>query len=81
MGDRKAHLAGRFWPTRAQVITVWGGEPDMVAQWMDATRELHESCRDVIDLWDIQAKDGEVEEAMTRLRHALYQARQWDLEP
>ena len=44
--------ADRYWPTRQQLIVVEAGEPDQVAQWMDAVREHQEACRDVIDLWD-----------------------------
>ena len=77
-------LEGRYWPTNTQLIVVTG-EPVLVAQWFDAVRAEHEAARDVIDLWDllddgVTVRKGQLADAVERLRHTLWQVRQWDVD-
>jgi hypothetical protein len=86
IGD-PTHLTGRYWPTRQQLIVVEAGEPDQVAQWMDAVREHQEASRDVIDLWDEQPMPPTgywvraLGDAVERLRFTTTQVRQWQVGP
>ena len=72
---------GRYWPTHAQLVVVWG-ERDMAAQWLEVVRELHEAARDLIDLWDDEpfTRTPGLADAVERVRHTLWQVRQWDAE-
>ena len=72
-----------YWSTRQQLIVVTGHTEEAAVEWLQALRDLEESCRDVIDYWqgeqplDLEDMDARV----AGLRRALHDFRQWDRSP